>query len=94
VVALSGVALQHLADHLLAPFATLSGLITLIVAVTDINPVWLVAGPLLLALVDSLAFSGSYGLRIKRRLSLLKRARFAGRGFYPGWAGKAASTGG
>jgi hypothetical protein len=48
----------------LAYVAAASGLVTLAVAVTGISPVWLAVGPLLLVLVDTLAFSPT----VRRRL--------------------------
>jgi hypothetical protein len=77
----------------LGALASLSGLITLIVAVTAIDPAWFAVGPLLLALVDFLAFSPLLRHRLRGRrwkptlprpASLLNRPDFFGRNFYPG----------
>jgi hypothetical protein len=72
----------------LAAIAVGGGFITLAVAITGIDPAWLAVGPLLLVLVDTLAFSPVIRSRVAAAIARLSNPRYAfgppgfgGRGF-------------
>ncbi len=61
----------------LAAIAAGGGLITLAVAITGINPAWLAVGPLLLVLIDTLAFSPVIRSRVAAAVARLSVPRYA-----------------